>query len=169
MVERLPIIHHKDELKTQTSRITLRYPLSPSSVASSVRQVGHGRQDNFYPYEKRPRNVREILPLKEPKYLPYQSTQTGVCKSLFWSNFSIKRLPTIRKLFRWFTLKTFKYPFQTRRHYITTYDDENRASKVNFKCTAKIGNGYWQSVEEETIVKRQVLPLESRSSASSGM
>ena len=62
------------------------------------------------------------------------------------------------------------YLFQTRgRHYITTYDDGNKGSKVNFKCTAKIGNGYWQSVEEETIVKRQVLPLESRSSASSGM
>ena len=44
-----------------------------------------------------------------------------------------------------------------------------KVTKVNFKCTAKIGNGYWQSVEEETIVKRQVLPLESRSSASSGM
>ena len=54
-----------------------------------------------------------------------------------------------------------------RRQYIATFDG-NTSFKVNFKCTAKIGNGYWQSVEEDTIVKRQVLPLESRSSASSG-
>ena len=77
-MERLPIIHHKDDLKTQTSRIILRYPLSPSGVASSVRQVDKARQDKLYPYEKRPRNVRAILPLKDPQYLPYQSTQTGV-------------------------------------------------------------------------------------------
>ena len=55
-----------------------------------------------------------------------------------------------------------------RRQYIATFDG-NTSFKVNFKCTAKIGNGYWQSVEEDTIVKRQVLPLESRSSASSGI
>ena len=77
-MERLPIIHHKDELRTQTSRIILRYPLSPSSVASSVRQFGNARNEKLYLYEKRPRNVRAILPPKEPNYLPYQSSQTGV-------------------------------------------------------------------------------------------
>ena len=40
--------------------------------------------------------------------------------------------------------------------------------KIRLKCTAKIGNGYWESVEEDTVIRRHVLPLESRSSASSG-
>ena len=39
---------------------------------------------------------------------------------------------------------------------------------IRLKCTAKIGNGYWESVEEDTVIRRHVLPLESRSSASSG-
>ena len=76
-MERPQIEHHNDELKTQSRKIILRYPLSSSGVPR-VRHLGQKTSDKRYPTEKRSRNVRSILPLRDPKYLPYQSSQTPV-------------------------------------------------------------------------------------------
>ena len=40
--------------------------------------------------------------------------------------------------------------------------------KLQLKCTAKIGNAYWESIERETIIRRDGYMLESRSSGASG-
>ena len=77
LVERLPIIHHNDELRTQTSKIILRYPLSSSS-APRVRHLGQKTSEKRYTTAKTSRHVRNNLPLNEPKYLPYQSSKTAV-------------------------------------------------------------------------------------------
>ena len=62
----------------------------------------------------------------------------------------------------------FNFQSHRRQYIATNIGVGKRNSKMKFKCTAKIGNGYWQSVEENTVIRRQILPLESRSSASSG-
>ena len=40
--------------------------------------------------------------------------------------------------------------------------------KLQLKCTAKIGNAYWESVVVETTLRRDGYMLESRSSGASG-
>ena len=43
-----------------------------------------------------------------------------------------------------------------------------KSDKLQLKCTAKIGNAYWESVVVETILRRDGYMLESRSSGASG-
>ena len=58
------------------------------------------------------------------------------------------------------------YPVRARLVYSVVRDDSSSSSDVlSIKCTAKIGNAYWQSVVEKTTVKRQGRMLESRSNA----
>ena len=77
MVQRPPIEHHNDELKTQSRKIILRYPLSSSGVPRA-RHLGQKISDKHYPTEIRSRKVRSIPPPRDPKYLPYQSSKTPV-------------------------------------------------------------------------------------------
>ena len=54
-----------------------------------------------------------------------------------------------------------QYPVRVKS--ATASDDE-----LSIKCTAKIGNAYWQSVVQKTRIKRQGRMLESRSDGASG-
>jgi len=55
-----------------------------------------------------------------------------------------------------------QYPVRAKLASLRPPEDE-----LSLKCTAKIGNAYWQSVVEKTRVKRLGRMLESRSAASS--
>ncbi len=55
---------------------------------------------------------------------------------------------------------TFPFQYPVRAKSMTSSSDE-----LSIKCTAKIGNAYWQSVVQKTRLKRHGRMLESRSGA----
>lgn len=59
------------------------------------------------------------------------------------------------------------YPLSSRIGGFTRLIDAKN-DRLQLKCTAKIGNAYWESIERETIIRRDGYMLESRSSGASG-
>ena len=77
IVEQLPITYNNDELKTQTSKIILRYPLSSSGVPRA-RHLGQKYSSKRYTIEQRKRNIRNTLPVVKAKNTSYESIQIAV-------------------------------------------------------------------------------------------
>ena len=77
IVEQLPITYNNDELKTQTSKIILRYPLSSSGVPRA-RHLGQKYSSKRYKIEQRRRNIRNTLPVVKAKNASYEPIQIAV-------------------------------------------------------------------------------------------
>ena len=60
------------------------------------------------------------------------------------------------------------YPLSSRIGGFTRLIDAKN-DRLQLKCTAKIGNAYWESVVVETTLRRDGYMLESRSSGASGI